>query len=130
MKHKYITNAYERVSPMINTVDIVDNKGRTSLLNACIRGNVEIAEVLIKTGSDVNKTDYEGFSPINLASRCGQTAICELLIYNGVDINKVGKTKSPLMEACSCGHLETVVLLIDNKADPYAVDEELRSSLF
>lgn len=69
MRHKDLANAYERTPHMINNIDIVDNKGRTSLMNACIRGNVEIAEVLITIGSDVNKTDYEGFSPINLASR-------------------------------------------------------------
>jgi ankyrin repeat protein len=100
MKHSDLANGYQRTPPMINNVDIVDNKGRTSLMNACVRGNVEIAEVLITIGSDIDKTDYEGFSPINFACRCGQIATCELLISNGVDINKVGKTKSPLMEAC------------------------------
>ena len=49
MKHSDLANGYQRTPPMINNVDIVDNKGRTSLMNACVRGNGDVGQGMKQT---------------------------------------------------------------------------------
>jgi ankyrin repeat protein len=53
-------------------VNTLNSKGESPLMLAAIKGNVDIAERLIKKGADVNKT---GWTPLHYAASSGQLAI-------------------------------------------------------
>nr|GMD36533.1 ankyrin-2-like isoform X1 [Ipomoea batatas]GME09060.1 ankyrin-2-like isoform X1 [Ipomoea batatas] len=44
------------------------------------RGNLDLAESLIRKGCDVNELDREGYTPLMLAAKAGNIGMCRLLI--------------------------------------------------
>ncbi|XP_058185385.1 potassium channel SKOR-like [Rhododendron vialii] len=72
---------------------------------------------LIRAGSDPNKTDYDGRSPLHLAASQGYEDITLFLIQEGVDINitdKFGNT--PILEALKNGHDRVASQLVKHGA--------------
>jgi ankyrin repeat protein len=71
-------------------------EGGAALAFAADKGNIEILEVLIKNGADVNATDDEmGITPLMDAAYMNQVAAVETLLKYGADKNisdKNGKT--------------------------------------
>lgn len=65
-------------------VDAQDNQGWTPLMClAANRGTMEIANTLIKAGSDVNYSDNIGKTVLMSASLAGNREMCELLVKSG-----------------------------------------------
>ncbi len=60
--------------------------GGTALLIACRNGNLQIVQMLIKGGADVNITDNEGFSPLMRAAIAKNLQIVSLLINSHANI--------------------------------------------
>jgi len=78
-------------------VNLANHKGRTALMFAAWYGNKEIAEALLKAGSDPNivPTDEEGSSALISATIKGYKEIVKMLLDRGADPNlrnKEGKT--------------------------------------
>jgi ankyrin repeat protein len=95
----------------------------TALQTASIWGFVDIAQVLIEHGADVNLNGRNylgnrlGF-PIALAPRRGRKKMMQLLVENGANINAVGgDCESALLAALENRDLETVEWLLENGAD-------------
>ncbi|KZV46481.1 potassium channel SKOR-like [Dorcoceras hygrometricum] len=68
---------------------------------------------LVEAGADPCKTDYDGRSPLHLASSKGYKDIIHFLIQKGVEVNvrdHLGKT--PLYEAIKNGHDQVASLLV------------------
>ena len=86
--------------------------------NAAKYGNIELVEILISEGVDINaKTDY-GITALILAARYGHLEIINLLLENGADINArddCGNTA--VMAAAAFGKSEIVKFLIEKGAD-------------
>ena len=60
-------------------VNAIDENGRTPLFLAAWNGNAEIAKELMHTADvDLNKSDYEGWTPLQAASH--RYAVLEILI--------------------------------------------------
>ena len=108
-------------------VNLKSNDGETALMNAYIRGNKELVELLINSGADANlisnlKDNY-GRAKLMEASEIGNKEAVELLIKSGVGVNEVDDNgKSALMYACekhiiSSSDIEVVKFLIDNGAN-------------
>lgn len=77
----------EKYSP-----NIVDrNHGNTPLHIAACRGDVEIVQLLICYGAEIDKKNKTGLTPLMLAAQMGHTAIGELLLTHGVKVNKKDK---------------------------------------
>ncbi|XP_062504675.1 ankyrin-1-like [Corticium candelabrum] len=101
----------------------------TALMKACFNGNVEIVDLLINYGSNVNTcTEEEMVQPLHITVSRGHPKIAELLLNCGADINAVGwGGVTPLHIAAAEGPLSMVKLLSQwkgDKVDVCALDED------
>ena len=84
--------------------------GVPPLLWAALMGHVEVAELLIANGADVDGTDKYGNTPLHYAAHHGRKETTKLLITKGADVNvKRDNGKTPLDNA---KHYPEVVDLI------------------
>ena len=60
---------------------------------AARRGEVEIANILINAGADVNTIDNEGWSPLMRAAAAASSSLVDILIKNNADVTKLNKVK-------------------------------------
>lgn len=68
-------------------VDVIDN-GRfnvTPLQVAAGAGHLEIVNILLAAGANVNHVDNDGFSPVTAAARAGKWAVVKILAEHGAD---------------------------------------------
>ncbi len=78
-----------------------DNEYRETGLNCAVEsGNLELAELLISTGIDVNHRNADGWSALHYAARHLRHDIARVLIAAGADVNLSNKRgKTPILEA-------------------------------
>ena len=97
-------------------LNLLNIKGESPLMLASLKGQLELADLMIKKGADVNKT---GWTPLHYAASTGQVAVIRLLIENHAYIDAESPNGStPLMLASMYGTAEAVKLLLDEGADP------------
>lgn len=67
--------------------DIKNVNGSIPLHHACYceKPNLEVAQLLVEAGSDVNALDEQGYSPLIVAAKKNQTEIIDFLRKNGAD---------------------------------------------
>jgi ankyrin repeat protein len=98
--------------------------GYTLLCWASSMGYLEIVQVLINHGADVNKKDRYGSPPLNDASICGHLDIVKELIKNGASINgRDTNGETPLHVASTRGYSE-IVLELFRSAERYDLSIE------
>ena len=94
-----------------------DNYRNTPLDITSYKGNIEIANMLIRRGADVNSKNSWGISPLHIASMDGKIELAKLLIENGADVNiKDDFGKTPLRTTINTGNIEMVNLLLSKGA--------------
>ena len=101
--------------------------GWTPLMAACNSGcNENVLKMLVEKGSNVNATNYLGFTPLMLTCKEAQPEQVKLLIDNGADLNMANKMgKTALSIHCSGNRrrsrrkdpLKVAKLLIENGAN-------------
>ncbi|CAG2221847.1 ANKRD50 [Mytilus edulis] len=80
----------------------------TPLTAACHDGHLPIVEILLETGSNINKTNTHGETPLYTACFEGHHSLVNCLIDKEADINKQNKySRSSLYASCLMGH-ETI----------------------
>ena len=101
-------------------------QGQTKLHMACVGGEKEVADLLIRRGADVNLRDKRGATPLWIAARGGHKEIVELLIEKGADISASDgrREATPLLIAARSGHADVVELLIAKGADVNVPDNQ------
>tara|TARA_B100000745_G_C20141947_1_gene391523 strand:+ start:592 stop:1143 length:552 start_codon:yes stop_codon:yes gene_type:complete len=78
----------------------------------------------------VNSCDYDGDTPLHVATVWGDTGAVELLIENGADVNAKGDMGcTPLYNAISFGHARCVEILLSKGANINDSNELGSSSL-
>jgi ankyrin repeat protein len=87
---------------------------------ACKNQNIELIQILLDSGADINIVDDEqlGTTPLIIACQQGNTDIVRLLLDSGANINldcELGFT--PLTNACAYEQIEIVRLLVERGAD-------------
>ncbi len=96
------------------------NRAKVSgLAVAAISGHVDVAELLVDAGADIHKSQYNGETPLQTASRNGHLHVVTFLVNSQADVNQ-GWNKtvgSPLFLACLYGHLDVAVFLVNAGAD-------------
>ncbi len=94
-------------------INIKNDKGWTALMGASMNGHLEIVELLIEKGADVND-NIIGTTVLMCASLNGHIEIVEFLIDNGADVNvRDSRGSNVLKYASKNGHEEIVRILKD-----------------
>jgi len=87
------------------------------LAYACAYGSLEIVELLVEAGADLNGKTAYGDVPLIKADEHGNADICEYLIRAGADVNIPNAYGiSPFIGLCGQDNLELVRLAIDHGA--------------
>ena len=112
-----------------NSKDPKSRSGVTGLHGAAESGHVEIAELLIAEGANVNEMSKVG-TPLLLAAAFGHKEILELFIAKGGDVKVIQPgDKTPLDYAAAKGHKEIADLLIAKGVNVNSKDVNGNSSI-
>ena len=102
---------------------------RASLIQACMRRDLEKIQELLKSGADVNEQDQYGDSPLSVASFHYHVRQAEIIVYEDMEIvkklleaganvnNKDNHNVTALHLASIRGHIEVVELLVKSGAE-------------
>ncbi|MCP4152398.1 MAG: hypothetical protein GY757_31965 [bacterium] len=145
-----------KVGGLIGAVDVnkAGKDGVTPLLMAVEEGHIEIVELLLEEGADINgksqvkgavvargitnamgsdkkKCDMPFVTPLIEAAYEGHKDLANLLVSKGADVNaKSHSGMSPLMNASYEGHYKIVQMLLKNGAEVNAKNNKGLSPLF
>lgn len=106
-------------------VNTITAKGKTPLITTIIDPNVKdkerlnIINILLEYGTDINQITYEGGSALSYAiKRRNRSTVNFLLEHNAKVDLRLKSNKTCLMTACQEGYENYVNLLLDHDADP------------
>lgn len=104
--------------------NIGNREDQTPLGCAAAEGKDETIEILLKhPGTDINKPDQSGKSPLSQGSEDGHTKCVRALLAKGADIDSTDKEgKTALSLAAAKGHKVVAKVLLKNKANINAQD--------
>lgn len=78
-------------------IDEPDRLGRTALSWAAERGRVDVVELFLNSGAELERVDKDGRSPLSWAAEGGSLAVVKLMIERGANVNlKDNKGAGPL----------------------------------
>ena len=99
------------------SVDSRNTTGRTPLMNAASKGNVQAVKSLIKRGADPSLTDCKGWNMLHFAAEGGDTDIISLIHTHLPNIeSKTNEDETPLMVAASSRNLHAVKWFLEKGA--------------
>ena len=105
--------------------DAEANKGITPLHTAALANDFATAEVLLKTGADVNAKANKGITPLHAAAAANASATAEVLLKTGADVNaKANGGVTPLHLAAAADASETAEVLLKAGADANAKNND------
>ena len=89
-----------------------------ALIETAENGQVEVCQLLIERGANVNATNRSGITPLHLAAYYGHVEVCRLLIDRRADINTMTSSNwTPLHLAAFHGYVDACQLLIQAGAN-------------
>jgi ankyrin repeat protein len=96
--------------------------GETALVIVLKKDRVDLAEVLIEAGTDVNQPAVNGITPLMAAAYGGHDAIVKKLLAKGADPRALDRLqKNAMVYASGEGRTEVVALLIGAGVKPNEV---------
>ncbi len=103
-----------------DVVKSVDDKyGATLLHSALAKGHVDIAELLLAAGADINAMEKRGYTPLHWAVVGGSKAAVEWLIGKGANLLLAGKDGKTALALANEKQLTEIATLLRNAAlDP------------
>ncbi|MGQ0734825.1 MAG: ankyrin repeat domain-containing protein [Acidobacteriota bacterium] len=105
-------------------VNSAQGDGTTALHWAALRGDTELAAMLLAAGANTRATSRLGaYTPLHLASEAGAAEVIDRLVRAGADVSARTSTgATPLMLAAKSGVRDAVGRLIDHGADLNATE--------
>ncbi len=102
-----------------SNIDALDRDKMSPLHYASFRGQMEIAELLIDKGANVNIKGQEGgVTPLHLAATKGNKEMVKLLISRGADVELTDKYgRKPLHYAKSFNQYAVMEILLQYEAN-------------
>jgi ankyrin repeat protein len=103
-------------------VNASQGDGMTALHWAAERGDVALADALIRAHANVNAaTVIDAYTPLLIAAKSGNAAVVRALIKAGGNVNAVAGTGATALHlAAQSGSADAVAALLDKGADPNA----------
>lgn len=108
-------------------VNAAQGDGMTALHWAAMNGSVQIAELAIASGANLEAVTRLGdYTPLHLASRAGRGATVKVLLGAGarVDARTATGDVTPLHLAAEAGNVEVITALIEHGADVNAAESQ------
>jgi ankyrin repeat domain-containing protein 50 len=97
---------------------------------AAINGHVEMVDLLLAKGANVDAESLQGWSPLVAAASRGHLDAAKVLLANGAKADTYSNTHwSPLLAAASHGYVEMVKFLLNVGANAEGVREKFGTSL-
>jgi ankyrin repeat protein len=95
-----------------------DDVQYTPLMLAAANGRVDLVQVLLDGGANIETRNPHGWTSLHVAAFQGHLEVCRKLLDSGAEVNPVsyGKKNSPLHSAARNGHLPVVKLLVGKGA--------------
>lgn len=105
-------------------------KGETALHMACVHGDHDIVDSLLKAGANVNAAMDEGVMPLHIVASNGKTLAVRVLIAGGASLEATTNEKmTAFMHAASNGHTDAMESLLERGANKFAKDDVGRTSM-
>jgi ankyrin repeat protein len=124
-------NLKEEIQEHPEIINAADTMSRTPLWWATFTGDITSSEILLSSGADPSKGDYEKFTPLHNSALRSSVRLVEMLLDCGVDMNAVGgDAKTPLHFCYSNNDVDVVRILLDHGADCNARDNPGRTPLY
>ena len=93
--------------------------------SATMRGQTEIARILVDSGFDITKPTTSGSTYLHDAALKGQKKMAELLLAHGARVDSVNTSGgTPLHDAALGGNADVIALLLDHGASIDVRDQE------
>lgn len=88
---------------------------------AAYEGHLDIVQLLVRLGADINLVPERGISPLDEAASTGRLEVVQYLVQQGasLDVSRPGRT--PLFSAIYGGHTDVVRFLLEAGMDPHVV---------
>jgi ankyrin repeat protein len=113
-----------------NDVNAAQGDGMTALHWAALKGEAELAQMLVYAGANVKATTrLGGYNPLILAAREGHAEVIAILLASGAD-PKAATTSgtTALMLAAASGNARAVTMLVENGADVNAKESVMEQT--
>ena len=109
---------------LINAPVKIGDAQLTPLGHAANNGQLRVAQFLLDSGAEVNRSrDFNSWPPLLIAASSGHKAMVELLLAKGADMNsRDGSGQTALHLAAKNGFQSVAEVLLANKADVNARD--------
>merc|ERR1719150_518380 len=96
----------------------------TALIKASGKGQLEVVELLLARGANVNWNSASGSSALMMACSKGHAKVVELLLKNGASLNQVFLGNALLHRAAMFGRSEVIQTLLKHGCNPAATNLE------
>ena len=103
----------------------------TPLHNAVGEGHVEVTEILLRSGADLNAAGGPGYTPLSVAVHAGHANVVKILLDHGADFRTKDRSDSPSQLSWSVllGHEDIARLLLEHGADEERHTEDIKRAL-